>query len=112
MIRYEGSRTKAGPVVTVNGEPLDLRLDLRNDSPTGFEWGYGGSGSAQLALALLADHTQAAEQALNLYQRFKWMVVAELPHTGWTLTTRQIDQIIQCIRDEDAKGECRPTERR
>jgi hypothetical protein len=27
---------------------------LRN-SPTGFGWGYGGSGPAQLALALLAD---------------------------------------------------------
>src|SRR5947209_8602479 len=36
-------------------EPLPLRLDLFNHSPTGFSWGYGGSGPAQLALALLAD---------------------------------------------------------
>ena len=34
---------------------LDLRLDLRNHSPTGFSWGYGGSGPAQLALAICAD---------------------------------------------------------
>src|SRR5262245_1194599 len=34
---------------------LPARLDLRSHSPTGFEWGYGGSGPAQLALALLAD---------------------------------------------------------
>jgi Family of unknown function (DUF6166) len=36
-------------------EPLPLRLDLFNHSPTGFGWGYGGSGPAQLAVALLAD---------------------------------------------------------
>jgi len=112
MIRYEGSRTKAGPVVTVNGELLDPRLDLRNHSPTGFEWGYGGNGSAQLALAILADHLEDPAQALNLYQRFKWALTAELPHKGWTLTSPQIDQIIQRIRDEDAKGECPQTERR
>src|SRR5262245_22144387 len=35
--------------------PLPLCLELRNHSPTGFEWGYGGSGPAQLALALLVD---------------------------------------------------------
>ena len=34
-------------------EPLPLRLDLFNHSPTGFSWGYGGSGPAQLALARL-----------------------------------------------------------
>ena len=56
MSRYEGRRTPAGPIVTVDGHLLDPRLDLRNHSPTGFEWGYAGSGSAQLALALLADH--------------------------------------------------------
>ena len=112
MIRYEGCRTKAGPIVTVNGDLLDPRLDLRNHSPTGFEWGYGGSGSAQLALAILADHLEDAVQALNLYQRFKWALIAELPHKGWTLTGQQIDQIIQRIRAEDAKGECPHTERR
>lgn len=109
MSRYEGCRTKAGAIVTVDGDLLDLRLDLRNHSPTGFEWGYGGSGSAQLALAILADHLEDAEEALNLYQRFKWTLIAELPHRGWTLTTQQIDQIIQRLRDEDAKGQCQAT---
>jgi hypothetical protein len=36
--------------------PLPIRLDLRNHSPTGFEWGYRGSGAAQLSLAILADY--------------------------------------------------------
>lgn len=35
--------------------PLEPRHDLRNHSPDGFEWGYSGSGPAQLALALAAD---------------------------------------------------------
>jgi len=34
---------------------LAPRRDLCNHSPTGFEWGYGGSGPSQLALAMLAD---------------------------------------------------------
>ena len=76
---YEGYRTKGGPIVTVNGDLLDLRLDLHNHSPDGFEWGYCGSGPAQLALAILADHLGDDEQALNLCQRFKWVVIAELP---------------------------------
>lgn len=42
--------------VTVDGLELPLRLDLANHSPCGFEWGYSGSGPAQLALAILADH--------------------------------------------------------
>jgi len=35
--------------------PLPLRLDIVNHSPTGFAWGYSGSGAAQLAVAILAD---------------------------------------------------------
>jgi len=32
--------------VTVDGRPLDPRLDLFNHAPTGFAWGYLGSGPA------------------------------------------------------------------
>jgi hypothetical protein len=50
--------------------PLPLHLELRNHSPTGFAWGYGGSGPAQLALALLVDATQDQTLALRHYQDF------------------------------------------
>src|SRR5262245_12952424 len=40
--------------------PLPLRQEIRNHSPTGFSWGYDGSGPAQLALAILADHFSQA----------------------------------------------------
>lgn len=104
MTRYEGERTHGGTVVTANGEPLDLRLDLRNHSPTGFDWGYGGSGSAQLALAILADHLEDDEQALNLYQRFKWTVIAGLPLQRWTLTGVEIDRALEMIHSQEDRG--------
>lgn len=63
--------------VTVNGDPLDWRLDLFNHSPTGFSWGYAGSGPAQLALAILS-HEFGDEFALKNYQRFKSNVIVHL----------------------------------
>lgn len=104
MSRYDGYRTKAGPIVTVDGDLLDPRHDLLNHSPDGFDWGYCGSGPAQLALAILADHLNNDIQAINLYERFKWAVIAGLPKVGWTLTGRDIDQAIRRIHASGAEG--------
>ena len=101
MKRYEGRRQGYAVSVTVDGRRLNPRFDLWNHSPTGFEWGYGGSGPAQLALAILADHCQDDEQALNFYQRFKWAVIAELPHRGWMLTSDQIDAVLRSLRERE-----------
>lgn len=57
--RYEGTITKGAISVKVDGRALPLRLGVRNHSPTGFSWGYNGSGPAQLALAILCDHLRA-----------------------------------------------------
>ena len=101
MKTYEGRREGYAVLVTVNGHPLNPRLDLWNHSPTGFEWGYSGSGPAQLALALVADHLAHDRQALDIYQRFKWAVVAGLPKKGWTLNSREIDQSLIRIRSQE-----------
>ena len=101
MKTYEGKRQGYAAIVTVDGRRLNPRHDLWNHSPDGFEWGYGGSGPAQLALAILADHCQNNEQALNLYQRFKWAVVTELPHRGWTLTSDEIAVVLHELRAEE-----------
>jgi len=98
---YQGRREGYAVIVTVDGRRLNPRFDLWNHSPTGFEWGYGGSGPAQLALAILADHCGNDEQALNFYQRFKWAVIAELPRRHWTLTSQEIDQTLQKLRDTE-----------
>jgi hypothetical protein len=99
MKTYCGRRNAHAVDVTVNGRPLNPRLDLYNHSPTGFEWGYGGSGPAQLALALLADHLRNTTKALELYQPFKWLVVANFPECGWELTNQQIDEALRYIRN-------------
>lgn len=49
-----------------------------NHSPDGFNWGYRGSGPAQLALAILMEATNVPT-AVNLHQTFKTEVVAQLP---------------------------------
>ncbi len=50
-------------------------------SPTGFAWGYGGSGPADLALNILLLYTDE-EAADRLYQRFKWEFVSRVPPEG------------------------------
>lgn len=95
---YQGMREGFAAEVTVSGRRLNPRLDLWNHSPTGFEWGYGGSGPAQLALALLADHLDNDDEAVALHQDFKRMVVADLPHRHWTLTSDQIARAVQALR--------------
>ena len=48
--------------MTDDGSPLDWRssLAVRNHSPTGPAWGYGGSSPAQLAPAFLLSVTDEA----------------------------------------------------
>jgi hypothetical protein len=105
MKHYSGRREGYAVIVTVDGRRLNPRFDLWNHSPTGFEWGYAGSGPAQLALAILADHLGNDEQALNFYQRFKWAVIAELPHREWILTSDDIAQALEPFRRHDAIAE-------
>src|ERR1043165_4725250 len=105
MKNYEGKRSYGQCFVTVGGRALDPRFDLHMHSRDGFEWNYGGSGPAQLALALLADHLGNDQEALNLYQRFKWSFVAGLPRRGWTLTSKEIDEALQSIRGQEATNE-------
>lgn len=65
---------------------LNPRTDLANHSPTGFAWGYEGSGPAQLSLALLADALDDPARALSLYQLFKRELIARIPQDKeWSL---------------------------
>lgn len=63
--------------VSRRSRALPLRTDLVNHSPTGFEWGYSGSGPAQLALAILAD-VAGDEVAVRKHQAFKREFIAPL----------------------------------
>ena len=96
MKTYEGGRSLAGAVVTVDGNPLAPRHDLKRLSPTGFEWTYEGNGPAQLALALLADHLGDDTSALRFYEPFMRAVVADLDNS-WELTSAEIDAALKGI---------------
>jgi hypothetical protein len=98
MKLYEGGRSLAGAVVTVDGAPLDPRFDIKRFSPAGFEWTYEGDGPRQLALALLADHVGDPTRALALTEGFMREVVAVLDN-AWQLTSDEIEAVV-C----DARG--------
>ena len=98
---YEGGRSLAGAVVTVDGRPLPPRFDLAKLSPAGFEWTYEGAGPAQLALALLADHLGDDGKALRHHQAFMREVVANLDN-AWRLTSADIEAALAALGAEAA----------
>jgi hypothetical protein len=74
-------------------------------APTGFDWGFGGSGPADLALNVLAvflpltpaatsvalrDGTSVSEAAWTLHQAFKYDLIATLPRAGGDITAKTI----------------------
>ena len=70
-------RREAGRVV-VEGVPHEWVWH----SPTGFEWGYGGSGLANPALNILLAATGDRNFAASHHQTFKWRFVADMPREG------------------------------
>ena len=105
---YHGTRADEGNRVAVTEgcdrpHALDPRFDLRRHSATGFEWGYGGSGPAQLALALCADALGDDDRAQSVYQRFKFRVVAALGGDTWTLTEDQVKAAVADIERTQAR---------
>jgi hypothetical protein len=79
---------------------LNPRLDLRSHSPDGFSWGYGGSGPAQLALALAADVLGDDDRAQDIYQRLKFKLIGSLPEEGWSLSEKRLREVIEAIEQE------------
>ncbi len=84
--------------------PGEIRANIAqvhvHHSPTGFAWGYGGSGPADLALNIAAlflplepgevgvelrDGTEVSADAWEVYQALKRELVATLPGEGGTI---------------------------
>lgn len=86
----------------VEGEPtaitwraLPPRHDLANHSPDGFNWGYGGSAPAQLALALAVD-ALGEERGLRAYQMLKWALVSSwATNEPWAITDVELAAILE-----------------
>jgi hypothetical protein len=78
-------------------------------APTGFDWGFGGSGPADLALNVLAlflplapeatsvalrDGSSVSEPTWALHQAFKYDLIASLPRSGGHITAKMIEDWI------------------
>lgn len=108
---YVGERTPDGCEVLVldrdkpdGGHPLALRLDLRVHSPTGFEFGFAGSGPAQLGLALLADALGDDERAMRNYQEFKFREVARWEGDRFAISAEDIRHIVAGLERDRGCG--------
>jgi hypothetical protein len=71
-------------------------MGVRRYSPNGFSWGDGGSGAAQLALALLLELTHE-DLALLWYQDVQWHIVAPLAQGDFVIDSQEI---VDCIVNE------------
>ena len=86
--------------VYVDGVPLspERSQKLVNHSPSGFCWGYRGSGPSQLALALLLESGATDEEALAWYQHFKDEAIAPLPQDDFEFPTERIKEWLEVRR--------------
>lgn len=72
-------------------------LEEVNHSPTGFEWGYLGSGPSQLAYAILRVHCTilyddpAEDIPRQFYMAFKEGFIACIQRDEWEIDSRLID---------------------
>ena len=98
---FRGVRHPSGRAeVTLGSQPLDPRLDLRNHSPTGLEWGYAGSGPSQLALAMLAVCADDDAEATAAYQWFKWGFTSRIATDVWELPASAVTDWLDQHRKE------------
>ncbi len=97
---YAGVRGKDGLTVLVNGIKLEPERSLKvfNHSPDGFEWGYGGSGPSQLALAILLDYTNDENLSVRLHHPFLDKYVSKFPKERWQIVGSQIDTWLQIAK--------------
>ena len=70
--------------VWLNGKELfpEESQKIKNHSPDGFAWGYGGSGPAQLSLAICIK-LFGPEAAIKIYQDFKFNLIAGIPQESF-----------------------------
>jgi hypothetical protein len=105
-IIYEGYRKDGDSYIykieiTAEGKYIDHVFDpapsqaLYNHSPDGFEWGYSGSGPAQLALAIIMDATGNKVTALKYHQEFKEKFVSTWRNDYFHINASQVRAWIQ-----------------
>lgn len=110
LVEYVGLRVDGTPLVLklTDHERLtpDRSLELVRHSPGGFDWGYTGSGPAQLACAILLDYYNDESVAHQHYIQFRDTVVSQLACTGpadcWHLTGDDIETALADCNEHHA----------
>jgi hypothetical protein len=107
---FSGKRDRnPGRGVLVDGNILELpalaKDELRH-SPDGFEWGYAGSGPAELARAILVTvlPEDRAMRTPSCYQRFKFDRVAHFGDS-WRITGEDVLQWVEAWKKSEAGRE-------
>lgn len=99
MKTYKGirdDRSKGYPVsvAVIDGDQIQPLKHIVRHSPDGFEWGYGGSGPAELARCILIDYfgggIDGISEAGAYYQDFKWDKIATIHTEEWQITEAEI----------------------
>lgn len=83
-----------------DGPRFNYVQHVRYHSPTGMEWGYGGSGPADAALNALLLFVGGRE-ALRLHQYFKEDLSPGLPHEGGTIAEGTIREWIEAHKEAE-----------
>jgi hypothetical protein len=60
----------------------------------GYDWGYDGTKTTQLAIAILTD-AYGVGVACKLYALFTEMVILKLPEAEWRLKRGEIDETLE-----------------
>ena len=104
-MQFDVVLTREGPKDGIGGARSNVPWSVIDHSPTGFEWGYGGSGPADLALNILnafippgtegedpveCHQGKCSATAARLHQEFKWEFLASMPREGGTIPAEKI----------------------
>ena len=103
---YAGARGPGGTVKVVrirNGVQEPLR-HLVHHSPDGFNWGYGGSGPADLARSIIGDVLGTTDPEPEIYQEFKRDFIAGLYQNQWEIPLVNIELWLKFFRVEREKA--------
>ena len=96
----DGSTVDEVSIVVEAGDakPYPLVHRVRH-SPTGMNWGYGGSGPADCARSIVWDLLER-EPEPYLYQAVKAVFVARLPVAGGEITETELRALIGTLENE------------
>lgn len=85
-----------------NKKYINIEQRLIRHSPTGLEWGYGGSGPADFAANILFKFTGDEKFSWKHHQDFKWDFVSRLPREGGIIAGGTITEWIKDKRHKDS----------